>query len=66
MERQDLIPAIVQDADSGAILMLAWMDGEALRLTRDLELDPAGVALALDLLDEIAVLRTRLQRAGIE
>ena len=38
----------------------------ALRLSRDLELDPAGVALALDLLDEIATLRTRLQRAGIE
>lgn len=38
----------------------------ALRLTRDLEIDPAGVALALDLLDEIATLRTRLQRAGLE
>jgi chaperone modulatory protein CbpM len=38
----------------------------ALRLSRDLEIDPAGVALALDLLDEIATLRTRLQRAGIE
>ena len=38
----------------------------ALRLMRDLEIDPAGVALALDLLDEIAALRTRLQRAGIE
>jgi chaperone modulatory protein CbpM len=36
----------------------------ALRLTRDLELNPPGVALALDLLDEIAVLRARLQRAG--
>ncbi len=38
----------------------------ALRLSRDLDIDPAGVALALDLLDEIATLRTRLQRAGIE
>jgi chaperone modulatory protein CbpM len=38
----------------------------ALRLTRDLEIDPAGVALALDLLDEIAALRARLQRAGLE
>lgn len=37
----------------------------ALRLTRDLELDSAGVALALDLLDEIAALRARLQRAGL-
>jgi chaperone modulatory protein CbpM len=36
----------------------------ALRLTRDLELNPPGVALALDLLDEIALLRARLQRAG--
>lgn len=37
----------------------------ALRLSRDLEINPAGVALALDLLDEIAALRGRLQRAGI-
>lgn len=37
----------------------------ALRLSRDLEINPPGVALALDLLDEIAVLRTRLQRAGV-
>lgn len=36
----------------------------ALRLSRDLEINPAGVALALDLLDQIAALRTRLQRAG--
>ncbi|MEO6032727.1 MAG: chaperone modulator CbpM [Burkholderiaceae bacterium] len=36
----------------------------ALRLTRDLELDSAGVALALDLLDEIAELQARLRRAG--
>jgi chaperone modulatory protein CbpM len=34
----------------------------ALRLTRDLEINPPGVALALDLLDEIATLRVRLQR----
>lgn len=38
----------------------------ALRLSRDLEINPPGVALALDLLDEIAALRTRLQRAGID
>jgi chaperone modulatory protein CbpM len=38
----------------------------ARRLTHDLEIDPAGVALALDLLDEIAALRARLQRAGLE
>lgn len=38
----------------------------ALRLSRDLEINPPGVALALDLLDQIAVLRARLQRAGHE
>ena len=37
----------------------------ALRLARDLEVNPPGVALALDLLDEIAELRARLRRAGI-
>jgi chaperone modulatory protein CbpM len=37
----------------------------ALRLSRDLEINPPGVALALDLLDEIAELRARLQRIGI-
>lgn len=36
----------------------------ALSLARDLEINPPGVALALDLLDEIAALRTRLQRLG--
>ena len=36
----------------------------ALRLARDLEINPPGVALALDLLDEIAALRARLQRLG--
>ena len=40
MERPDLspaelMPAIVQDAASGRVLMLAWMDGEALRRTRE-------------------------------
>lgn len=46
--------------------------GQALRrtrlavwLTRDLEVNPSGVALALDLLDEIAALRARLQRFGV-
>ncbi len=32
----------------------------ALRLTRDLDLNPASAALVLDLLDEIEVLRSRL------
>lgn len=36
----------------------------AQRLSCDLELNPPGVALALDLLDEIAELRARLQRIG--
>jgi len=30
---QGLVPAIVQDADSGTILMVGWMNAEALRLT---------------------------------
>lgn len=37
---------------------LAW------RLTQDLELNAPGVALALDLLDEIAALRAGLRRHG--
>jgi phosphoribosyl-AMP cyclohydrolase len=28
-----LIPAVVQDDDSGAVLMVAWMDRQALQLT---------------------------------
>jgi phosphoribosyl-AMP cyclohydrolase / phosphoribosyl-ATP pyrophosphohydrolase len=35
MAGPDLIPAIVQDADDGRVLMLAWMDEEALRRTRE-------------------------------
>ena len=30
-----LLPAIVQDADTNAVLMLAWVDAEALRRTID-------------------------------
>jgi phosphoribosyl-AMP cyclohydrolase / phosphoribosyl-ATP pyrophosphohydrolase len=30
-----LAPAIVQDADTGAVLMLAWMNADAWRLTRE-------------------------------
>lgn len=37
----------------------------ALRLWRDLEVNPPGVALALDLLDEIAALRARMIRTGV-
>jgi chaperone modulatory protein CbpM len=36
----------------------------ATRLTRDLELNAAGVALALDLLEEIDALRAQLKRVG--
>ena len=36
----------------------------ALTLTRELEVNPPGVALALDLLDQIAALRADLRRAG--
>ena len=35
MADEALIAAIVQDAESGRVLMLAWMDEEALRLTRE-------------------------------
>jgi phosphoribosyl-AMP cyclohydrolase / phosphoribosyl-ATP pyrophosphohydrolase len=31
----ELTPAIVQDAETNRVLMLAWMDEEALRLTRE-------------------------------
>lgn len=37
----------------------------ALRLTRDLEVNASGVALALDLLDEIAALQAQLQHVGL-
>jgi len=36
----------------------------ALWLTRDLEINPPGVALVLDLLDDIATLQARLERLG--
>ncbi len=47
----------------GASLYRARM---ALRLQRDLDIDPSGVALALELLDEIASLKTRLRVMGGE
>lgn len=34
-DEHGLVPAIVQDATTGAVLMLAWMNAEALRLTRE-------------------------------
>ena len=39
---------------------------KALRLRRDFDIDLAGAALALDLLDEIELLRTRLRAMGGE
>ena len=33
--KDGLIPAILQDGEDGAILMMAWMDEESLRLTRE-------------------------------
>lgn len=30
---QGLVPAILQDADSGKVLMVAWMNAESLQLT---------------------------------
>ncbi len=46
---------------SGASLARARI---ALRLQRDMEINLAGVALALDLMDEISELRRRLVRLG--
>ena len=34
-DAQGLIPAIVQDAESKEILMVAWMNAESFRLTRE-------------------------------
>ncbi len=34
-DERGLVPAIVQDARSGAVLMLAYMNEEALRLTQE-------------------------------
>ncbi len=33
-DKRGLVPAIVQDANTGQVLMLAWMNAEALELTR--------------------------------
>ena len=34
-DANNLITAVVQDAESGEVLMVAWMNPEALRLTRE-------------------------------
>ena len=46
---------------SGASLRRAQ---RAVHLARDLEINAPGIALALDLLDEIEALRARIQRLG--
>lgn len=46
---------------SGSALRRARL---AMRLARDLEVNPPGVALALDLIEEIDSLRARLHRLG--
>lgn len=37
-DERGLIPAVVQEADTGEVLMLAWMNDEALRMTFHTEL----------------------------
>ncbi len=34
-DERGLIPAVVQDADTGQVLMLAWMNAEALHKTQE-------------------------------
>jgi phosphoribosyl-ATP pyrophosphohydrolase/phosphoribosyl-AMP cyclohydrolase len=34
-DREGLVPAVLQDACNGAVLMVAWMNQEALRLTQE-------------------------------
>lgn len=34
-DERGLVPCIVQDASTGTVLMMAWMNAEALRLTRE-------------------------------
>ncbi|MBL3527557.1 MAG: phosphoribosyl-AMP cyclohydrolase [gamma proteobacterium endosymbiont of Lamellibrachia anaximandri] len=34
-DEQGLVPAIAQEKETGTILMMAWMDREALRLTQE-------------------------------
>lgn len=34
-DHRGLIPAVVQDAEGGEVLMVAWMNAESLRLTQE-------------------------------
>ncbi|MCO5101524.1 MAG: chaperone modulator CbpM [Burkholderiaceae bacterium] len=56
-----LFAARAQWRFSGAALRRARL---AMNLARDLEVNPPGVALALDLIDEIQALRAKLHRLG--
>lgn len=56
-------PSIAQWHFSGISLYRART---ALRLQRDLEVNLAGAALAIDLLDEIRELRARLQQLSLD
>jgi len=56
-----LFAARAQWRFSGAALRRARL---AMNLARDLEVNPPGVALALDLIDEIEALRAKLHRLG--
>ena len=61
MADPDLTPAIVQDADDGRVLMLAWMDADALRRTRE-----TGEALEQPRLVERRTVDRDLVGAGAE
>ena len=37
-DEDGLVPCVVQDADRGHVLMVAWMNAEALRLTRETQI----------------------------
>jgi len=37
-DERGLVPCVVQDAQTGTVLMLAWMNAEALRLTRETQI----------------------------
>jgi len=37
-DERGLVPCVVQDAETGTVLMLAWMNAEALRLTRETQI----------------------------
>ena len=56
-----LIPAIAQDADNGDVLMMAWMNGDAVRATLDTGARHLLVEVASGILDQG---RNQRPRAG--